>query len=147
MPPAPIDYARPNLPRSPRGRRSRWPEVYGVIALTTIFALVLPKIVERSHRPSNSTQARTHLHALTIALSKFKEDTGRYPTEAEGLNALMNRPPALTTWRGPYLPTLPTDPWQHPYIYHAPTTPSGKDFQLLSAGPDAKESTPDDITN
>jgi general secretion pathway protein G len=48
---------------------------------------------------------------VRIALESFREDVGRYPTTAEGLRALRERPAAVPAaadgrrfgWDGPYL--------------------------------------------
>jgi hypothetical protein len=52
---------------------------------------------------------------LKTALGMFDVDCGRYPTDEEGLKALISAPAdgSLTNWRGPYFDssTLPEDPW------------------------------------
>lgn len=59
-----------------------------------------------------------HFHA---ALSRLNQDLGRYPTTAEGLPALLNCLPSLQCqlWDGPYMTTLPYDPWNVPYRYQS----------------------------
>lgn len=47
-------------------------------------------------------------------IDNFKQDTGRYPTGAEGLQVLRNAQ-NIKGWRGPYLrQDIPTDPWSTP---------------------------------
>jgi len=93
-------------------------------------------------------RAKTDLECLRQPLEMFKIISGRYPTIAEGLNALIMRPPnipgAADDW--PLLQGgVPLDPWGHSYIYRCPSTRPNQDFDLLSAGPDGKEGTADDI--
>ena len=55
------------------------------------------------------------------ALGSYKLDTGTYPTTEQGLQALRVKPENVGNWQGPYLPQeIPTDPWQHQYIYKFP---------------------------
>jgi hypothetical protein len=73
----------------------------------------------------------------------FESDIGRYPTDNEGFNALIECPadlPNPSKWKGPYIKKIPLDPWIHPYKYVC----SSK-FDIISAGPDGKEGTADDI--
>ncbi|MEN6625295.1 MAG: M56 family metallopeptidase [Candidatus Sumerlaeia bacterium] len=81
-----------------------------------------------------------------IALERFKIDMGRCPTTAEGLKALTERPAGIPEkdWRGPYIVQHMTDPWGNPMRYVSPGS-SGA-YDLISAGPDGKFGTDDDIT-
>jgi general secretion pathway protein G len=57
--------------------------------------------------PAKLTVMRYQIDSFHKALDSFKQDTGRYPTTAEGLQALR-----------PYLQQdIPTDPWNQPYKY------------------------------
>jgi type II secretion system protein G len=84
---------------------------------------------------------------LSAALDFFYRDTGRYPSADEGLPALVMPPPAANGWHGPYLKRVPTDPWGFPYYYQypVPDDDGGVDFAVVSAGPDGKLGTADDI--
>jgi hypothetical protein len=76
---------------------------------------------------------------LGTALQLLAFDTGRFPTTAEGLDALVRRPGKLANWGGPYLqtPEVLLDPWGRPYIYRCPGQHG--EFDLLSYGADGKE--------
>jgi len=87
----------------------------------------------------------TDLQNLKTALTAFQLDTGRFPTTAEGLQALTTQPNSAPGWNGPYMDAIPLDEWQHPYIYRSPGTQNPTTFDLLSPGPDGIEATPDDI--
>jgi general secretion pathway protein G len=80
---------------------------------------------------------------LSAALQQFHADNARYPSEVEGLNALVVRPGDLASWRGPYIePSIRPDPWGKPYLYRR--THNG--WLIVSTGPDGVEGTTDDIT-
>lgn len=83
---------------------------------------------------------------LSLALDLFEQDMGRYPTEEEGLKALIENP-GSSRWNGPYLKgELVPDPWGNPYVYSRdPENP--RLYTLRSAGPDGQIGTEDDIVN
>lgn len=84
-------------------------------------------------------QAERELQVLSIALDRFNRDIGRYPTDEEGLKALVQNPGA-TNWQGHYISLLQPDPWDVPYQYTATNPPV-----VHSAGPDQIFGTPDDL--
>ena len=73
---------------------------------------------------SQVTVAKSQMGAFDKALDTFRLDIGRYPTNEEGLQALMVAPPNdAAKWNGPYMKTaIPLDPWGHPYLYRIPGT-------------------------
>lgn len=89
---------------------------------------------------SREARATRELEVLRIALERFHEDTGRYPTGAEGLKALVLNP-GVPGWDRNYVNVIKPDPWRTPYRYTL--TPEGP--QVRSSGPDRKPSTVDDI--
>lgn len=85
---------------------------------------------------SEVTTARAQMDAIDKAIQAYRMDTGRYPTTAQGLKALMEVPGDEPRWRGPYLQaSLPADPWGMPYQYRAPGN-AGREYELLSFGRD-----------
>ena len=74
-------------------------------------------------------------------------DTGRLPTEEEGLEALIVQPSDVVDYpEGGYLEmtNLEPDGWKHDFIYElAPGTNSG--FLVRSCGPDGEQDTEDDL--
>lgn len=75
---------------------------------------------------------------LSTALNTFKVDCHRYPTTAEGLQALLvcPNPSELTNWHGPYVSEVPKDPWGSQYIYQQPGSHNTNHFDLYSTGAD-----------
>lgn len=94
------------------------------------------------------TLAETELSALQLAINAFEEDNGRYPSEAEGLDALVKSPVGAAGWRGPYLKRrIVKDPWEHPFIYRCPGQHNPKGYDLSSSGPNGTVGDTDDLTN
>ena len=86
---------------------------------------------------SRQNAAKAMISLLETALDTYSLDTGRYPTTAQGLEALRERPSGVQRWDGPYLPKdIPVDPWGNPYQYRCPTEHG--DYDILSYGADGK---------
>lgn len=106
--------------------------VMAILAL--LIGLVGPNVMKQFGGAKTKTAA-TQISEIDKALEIFRLDTGRYPTTAEGLQALVAQPGAITGWNGPYLKGgLPNDPWGNPYRYANPG-PNGS-FEVLSLGAD-----------
>jgi len=86
------------------------------------------------------TATKAQLRVLHQAINLFKLDTGRYPTEDEGLVALVERPSGLSDWSGPYVKVteIPKDAWGHAVMYEL-RPESGKPFVVKSLGRDGAE--------
>lgn len=106
--------------------------------------------VTRNVSPRGST-ASGSVAGLRTALSAFAADMGRMPTGAEGLNALITRPPGARNWRGPYIAVTNTrapfaDPWGTQYRYFSqPAGPNRYIYTIASNGPDRVPGTADDL--
>jgi general secretion pathway protein G len=86
---------------------------------------------------SQSKAARAQIGALELALDQFRIDSGRYPTNEEGLEALMTAPPGVPDWGGPYLKkAVPADPWGRPFMYLNPGEHG--EIDILSYGKDGR---------
>jgi general secretion pathway protein G len=90
------------------------------------------------------TRASSDLKSnLALALDLFEQDTGRYPSGADGLDALVEAPAGVDNWRGPYLRGgLKPDPWGNAYEYQE----NNGGYTIRSAGPDGQSGNKDDIT-
>lgn len=86
--------------------------------------------------------ANATLTTIRDRVGYFHSDLGRYPTAAEGLNALV-RPPSGSRGGIAYLDQPAIDPWGRPYVYQLGA--GGTSYKVLSAGPDGKVGTADDI--
>jgi general secretion pathway protein G len=94
-------------------------EVLVVVAIMSlVIGLVGPRVMGALGSAKDKA-AQIQVEALKSAVELFFIDNGRYPTASEGLSALVTRPAALETWRGPYLrtTTVPKDPWGKEFQY------------------------------
>lgn len=119
-----------------------------LVILATLAAIVTPKFTRRSEQ-ARITAARTQLSYFEVALDAFEIDLGRYPTNAEGLRALVEKPASnAEDWQQSYLRTdIPKDPWGNEYSYRYPGQNNQDSYDLYSYGPDGKLGGDDDITN
>ncbi len=79
--------------------------------------------------------ARAQMDSLEKALDQYRLDTGHYPSQEQGLAALIKRPSNEPRWDGPYLKKdVPLDPWGRPYGYKIPSEKG--DYDLVSLGKD-----------
>ncbi|MBS1209426.1 MAG: type secretion system protein GspG [Proteobacteria bacterium] len=109
--------------------------VMAIIGL--LAAYVGPKYFSQLGKSEHNV-AKAQIEAFAKALDNFRLDAGRYPTTAEGLNALASKPVNVRTWNGPYLAKeIPLDPWGKTYIYKNPGT-RGRDFDIISYGSDGQ---------
>jgi general secretion pathway protein G len=93
--------------------------------LATIVIINVMPAVDRAA----TTKARADIATLEQAVEMYRLDNMRYPTGAEGLQALV---------AGRYVPRLPDDPWHHPYRYAVPGQ-NGRPFGIASWGADGRE--------
>lgn len=110
-----------------------------IVVLGLLAGLVAPQIFGRVSE-ARAVTARTQIELLSAALDGYRLDNGAYPTTAQGLAALMEKPttaPVPMAWRGPYLRrAIPLDPWGRPYQYLSPGVRSPSGFDLQSLGRD-----------
>ena len=105
-----------------------------MIIIGLLAAFVAPNFMRREEQ-ARVTAAKAQIESLGTALEMFRLEVGRYPTSAEGLEALRTRPGALERWDGPYLKKeIPLDPWGNPYAYKSPGEHGP--FDIISYGAD-----------
>jgi general secretion pathway protein G len=111
-----------------------------LIILGLLFTVVVGNFVGHTDRARMIT-TKASLKSLHNAVNQFKMDTGRYPTEDEGLMALVEQPADVANWpAGGYLQTtnVPQDAWGHDFIYEL-NPANGKPFLIKSLGADGEE--------
>lgn len=108
-----------------------------LVIIGVLASLIVPNVLERAD-DARVTAAKTDVNNLMQALKLYKLDNQRYPTAAQGLQALLTKPttgPIPSNWK-PYLDKLPKDPWGNPYQYLNPGIRAEVD--VLSFGADGQ---------
>jgi general secretion pathway protein G len=110
-----------------------------VIVIGIIAALIIPQFVGTT-TDAKISAAKANVSELESAIERFNVHMDRYPSNEEGLNALLNAPPGEEQkWRGPYVKVVRNDPWGHPFQYRAPGTHHPSSFDLWSRGADGAD--------
>ncbi len=114
-------------------------EVLVVIVVIAILATFVAPSIFRNVGDARVSTAKTQIESFGTALDAYRLDNGAYPTSAQGLGALWQRPSIdpPNNWRAPYLrKPVPQDPWGHDYVYVAPGRINPASYDLLSYGAD-----------
>ena len=120
-----------------------------IVIIGALVAMAVPRLAGRSEQARTNIAQADIKGNIALALRLYEIDNGRYPTTAQSLKALTDKPesaPVPKNWKGPYLEQEPLDPWQQPYVYRSPSLHPPRDYDLSSLGPDGVESE-DDVSN
>lgn len=115
-----------------------------LVILGVMAALVVPRVLGRAD-DARKVAAKSNIASLMNALKLYNLDNMRYPTNAQGLEALTQKPsvaPIPSNYKdGGYLEKLPVDPWGSPYQYQNP----GKhgEIDVYSFGPNGQSAAGD----
>ena len=113
-------------------------EIIVVVAIIAILAsYIAPKIAGRVD-DARISKAKSDIRVLESSLELYKLDNYLYPSNEQGLEALVNKPAGegAKNWRdGGYIKKLTKDPWGNEYRYAYPG--SNGEFDVYSLGADA----------
>jgi len=114
-----------------------------IVAITIILILSASvgfsaiKYVEKARIAA----CRNQIETFRLALQSYLLDCGHFPTEAQNLQALWEKPtlsPVPSSWNGPYVDRrIPKDPWGNNFIYKNPGE-KNLPFTITSYGADGK---------
>ena len=93
-----------------------------VIILGILAAIVAPNVIGRVD-DAQIARVQQDLRGVENALKFYRLDNFAYPTNEQGLQALVTKPNDLNVrnWKaGGYLDRLPKDPWGKEYLYLSP---------------------------
>jgi general secretion pathway protein G len=110
-----------------------------LIILGLLAAVVVKNFVGQVDRGRVIT-TKASLRQLHTAINQFHMDSGRWPTEDEGLRILVQQPADAANWPpGGYIETteVPKDAWGHDFIFQL-YPESGKQFVIKSLGADGQ---------
>jgi general secretion pathway protein G len=80
------------------------------------------------------TSAQTQVANFKTVLDSFEVDNGYYPKGKNGLLDLIQKPRDAVSWHGPYLESIPKDPWGNDYIYECPGKHNPTSYDIWSQG-------------
>jgi general secretion pathway protein G len=116
-------------------------EIMAVVIIIGILASMVAFNVFGKVEDAKKKATQASLRVLDDAVTQFKLDTGRFPTDEEGLKALVEKPSDVTSYpEGGYLKTrtVPKDAWGHEFIYRS-NPEKGGPFEVISLGADGQE--------
>jgi general secretion pathway protein G len=122
-----------------------------VIVLGIIAVLLGGSIALITTIPDGAKIQRVEQDFIAIgnALKTYKMNAGSYPTTAQGLKALVEKPggqPQPTRWTQ-VMKKPPTDPWGNEYGYLFPGRKDPSEFELISKGKDGTEGGEQDFSS
>ena len=118
-------------------------EILVVIAIISLLAGVVLLNIAPQIGMGSQAAAKAQIQVLSSACTTYRMAHGRYPTQQQGLEALVQRPaqePIPENYpAGGYLSgrTVPLDPWKRTYIYLTPGR-QNENFEILSYGADGE---------
>ncbi|MFC1676322.1 type II secretion system major pseudopilin GspG [Planctomycetota bacterium] len=116
-------------------------ELMAVLIILGLLATVVVRNFMGQTDRARVTTTKANLKTLHYAVKQFRMDTGRYPTEEDGLEELIVEPGDVDYWQSDgYLDTteLPADGWGEEFIYEM-YPESGGAFVIKSYGADKEE--------
>ncbi|MGZ0190292.1 MAG: type II secretion system major pseudopilin GspG [Alphaproteobacteria bacterium] len=114
-------------------------EIMVVVAVIALLSAMIGPTLFNKVQQAEETRVAQDIRAIESALKFYRLDNYRYPTQGQGVNALINVPiGAVDRWNGPYLESMPLDPWGQTYIYAYPSK-NGRDFDVYTLGADQQE--------
>ena len=113
-----------NTPRTRRLRRQAGVTLIEMLVVVTIIALFASIVGPRLFKAADGakvTSTRTQINSFNQALLLYKNSTGNFPSNQQGLKALREKPGDVPNWDGPYLQgDVPLDPWGREFVYRFP---------------------------
>ncbi|MEN5363122.1 MULTISPECIES: type II secretion system major pseudopilin GspG [Brevundimonas] len=131
-------------PRTRRRKREGFTlvELMVVIVIIGLLATVVAINVLPSQDRAMVGKAKADISVLEQAIETYRLDNLNFPTDQQGLQALVAPPAGLTQperyREGGYVRRLPEDPWGNAYQYRRQSAHGGQ-FDVFSLGADGKE--------
>ena len=104
-----------------------------------LAAAIVPSVLSRIDA-AKVAKAKQDVQSLETALTMYYMDNSKYPSNEQGLGALVQQPtdPSIKNWKaGGYIERISMDPWGNDYQYVFPGT-HGKAYDLFSLGADGQ---------
>ena len=137
----------------PTSSKSKAFTLLEMMVVLLIIALILGSVafmVQGIEGDAQNVTTASKIKGLETALTSYKISNMSYPTQQQGLDALVTRPtaePRPRRWTQLAKPDGIMDPWGHKLVYRNPGKHNAGGYDVLSLGPDGLENTEDDIGN
>lgn len=124
-----------------------------MMVVLLIIALIIGSVAVMVQGIEGNAQAVTtggKIKAFETALTSYKIANLVYPTQQQGLEALVTRPssePVPRRWSPLMKPEALIDPWGRKIAYRNPGKRNPGGYDVFSLGADGVENTDDDIGN
>ncbi len=118
-------------------------EILVVMAIISLLAGVVLLNLGPQIGMGSQAAAKAQIQVLSSAVNTYRMAHGRFPTQQQGLEALVTKPtrePIPQNYpEGGYLSSrsVPLDPWKRPYIYVIPGR-QNEPFEIISYGADGE---------
>jgi len=115
-------------------------EVMAVVIIIGLLAAIVARNFMGATDKARVVTTKASLKAIDETVMQFKMDTGRYPTEDEGLMALIEAPADVEDYpQDGYLKSMnhPVDAWKNEFIYIR--YPERGPYDIVSYGADGLE--------
>ena len=117
-------------------------EILVVLMIIGLLATVVAINVLPSQDRARIDKAQTDIRILEQALELYRLDMFSYPSEQEGLKALIEKPSnnkfSDRYRQGGYIRKLELDPWGNDYLYERPGK-NNNPFEITSLGADGRK--------
>lgn len=123
-------------------RRARRPEdgftlielLVVLVIIGLLSAFVAPQVIKYLSR-AKTDAARAQIQNIASILDLYRLEVGSYPSEQDGLDALVEAPAEAGRWNGPYVKRRDVllDPWGQIYVYRFPGEHGDYDLYTLGA--------------
>ena len=118
-------------------------EIMVVVFIIGLLSSVVLFNVLGARSDAQAKTAATNIVRLSNALDQYSLDIFDYPSQQQGLQALIEEPDSLAEGAryrpGGYVNKIPLDPWGRPFVYKKPGVKSGRAYDLYSLGADGEE--------
>ena len=114
-------------------------ELLVVLAILGLLVGIAAPMVMKQLGGAQTKTAGIEIERLSGALDLYRLELGSYPSQEDGLRALVERPAGAERWNGPYVTKADAilDPWGRPYLYRYPGDHGT--FDIYSLGNDGQD--------
>jgi len=117
-------------------------EIMVVVFIIGLLSTVVLVNVLGARTDAQFKTAQANVAALSQSLDRYSLVLYSYPSEDQGLEALVEEPEGLGSNalypRGGFIQKLPVDPWGRPYQYVFPAERSSGAYDIFSFGADGE---------